>query len=520
MKKFFFFAIAALGMTVACQKGDVDTTPVDDNSPVAVTFGINTPTVEVTKTKAFGGVDAWETAKHQLYIYGFDRNVNDFTTTPFIENVAVAAPAIPEGNTQDPFLSGDVTPKHEVNGVTESFYYAANNTTYDFYGYYVDDAANAAQDVVKATDRVYVPVTITGGQDIMLAKAVQATDVEGTGVQPERAYSAYSARRGVKPVLKFQHQLARFRFFVVAGSSKTVEAGKKVSVTAVAIENAKVNADLNVVGENRGLVANDATATLGTLNLMEKDDNGTLVALNPVAPTDYYADAAERAANKTKIGESIMVIPGEASYKMVFTLAQEGVNTQIATNPIELAIDKFGAEAIADGAFMAGKQYDVTITVYGLEEVVITAELTPWTTGGDYAYDPDEDWGAPVQPEVTEVANEVATVVTADSQEDFEAFYTGFDFAAAQETLPWVGVKLATPVSGKIQVQVLVDGAAIPVTLKNVGTSWPADAVGGTTVSMTVESPASIISFEAKDELGWDGVSALPEYTIVVSTVE
>lgn len=44
-------------------------------------------------------------------------------------------------------------------------------------------------------------------------------------------------------------------------------------------------------------------------------------------------------------------------------------------------------------AFLAGNQYNVTIKVYDLEAIEVTATLTAWGTGGDVEYDPDgEGW--------------------------------------------------------------------------------------------------------------------------------
>ena len=88
MKKFFFFAAAVIGMAAACQKQS-NPAPVEDNSPVAVTFGVNAPSIEVTKTKSNGSLDEW--GAQDLYIYSFVRSTSDFTTEPFINNVKVSA---------------------------------------------------------------------------------------------------------------------------------------------------------------------------------------------------------------------------------------------------------------------------------------------------------------------------------------------------------------------------------------------------------------------------------------------
>lgn len=50
---------------------------------------------------------------------------------------------------------------------------------------------------------------------------------------------------------------------------------------------------------------------------------------------------------------------------------------------------KDGAPVGAE-AFEAGYTYKVTIVVYGLEEVKITAELEEWKDGGSTVIDPDE----------------------------------------------------------------------------------------------------------------------------------
>ena len=41
--------------------------------------------------------------------------------------------------------------------------------------------------------------------------------------------------------------------------------------------------------------------------------------------------------------------------------------------------------------FEAGKTYDVTIIVYGMEQIEVTAELKDWEEGGSVVIDPDQD---------------------------------------------------------------------------------------------------------------------------------
>ena len=215
----------------------------------------------------------------------------------------------------------------------------------------------------------------------MLAKADQKTDIDAVGktdeVSVDKAYSAFAARRGVQPNLLFKHQLARFTFEIVAGS----EAGSNIFVTGIGVES-KFKGNLTVVGANTGITdVNEETARLA---LQEKGGNG-IQALTEVKPDAYVAGKT----NYKAIGESVMVIPGEESYKIYVSTRQDGVNTEIA--PQEWTLNIANIENAPEGAtkFEAGYSYKIKIVIYGLEEVKITAELEDWKDGGSTTIDPD-----------------------------------------------------------------------------------------------------------------------------------
>ena len=220
MKKVYLFpAIAVMAAMTACTKEPVNTT-VPEDELVPVQFGLASPNYSVT-TKASGGLDQWNNTT--LYVYGFDREAADYSN-PFINNVAATA-------------ASDLTASLDVKDANNNGnpYYYQGSTVYDFYGYHVDDAATpeaetptpiivseevSTEGTTPLTKGVYIPFTITGTQDLMVAKADPATDVTGATetVTAEQAYSAFAARRGVQPTLTFKHQLARFKFKIVSGS--------------------------------------------------------------------------------------------------------------------------------------------------------------------------------------------------------------------------------------------------------------------------------------------------------------
>ncbi len=337
MKKYHLLAAVAFVALAACTKnGQTNvpeiTDPLEDGTPVPVLFSAVSPSTGV-QVKSVGAVDkAW--SGQELKIYGYDRAVTDFTGEAFIDNVSATAPA--DGNK-------GLIEVHNNAAQNEPFYYVTGKY-YDFYGYHIDDAATG--EPVKTATSVSVPFELKGSQDLMLAKADQQTDIDAAGktdeVNADKAYSAFAARRGVQPNLLFKHQLTRFTFEIVAGS----EAGSDIYVTDVKIAS-KFKGSLEVVGQNRGLVGvADETAEL---SLMEKGVNG-VQALTEVKPEAYV----EGKTNYKAIGESLMVIPGEATYKLYVSTRQDGVTTEIA--PQEWTLDITKIEGAPEGAtkFEAG----------------------------------------------------------------------------------------------------------------------------------------------------------------------
>ena len=336
MKKYIIIALAALCAAAACQK-NTQTVDPDENLPkgtlVPVKFASNLVTVS---TKALGGIDAWN-ANVKLNIYGVAHEAGALKTNDIlIDNVQADAPG----------ADGAIS---VMNG-SEPFYYDLEKT-YDFFGYYADDAATAAPSV--SADAITVPVTIDGTQDIMLAKADRTADA---GTYPaNKCYSAWSARKGVVPNLSFQHQLARFKFFITCGTTDPTFNGK-MKFKSLSISS-PASGTLTVAGDTPGLVA-DATAAAVELPLVL------------AAPLDIVTTL-----NKEQIGESLMVFPGQTEYEIKYALSQEGKSTDVEGSAT-LALEN-------NVAFEAGKQYSVNITVYSLESIKINVGLTAWDIVGE-----------------------------------------------------------------------------------------------------------------------------------------
>lgn len=341
MKQKFFFALATAALAVACSKNaPVEETAVpDDGIHQAELISFNTNVYSVATTKA--ALDEWN--GQQIYIYGVNKTTNQL----HIDNDAAIAPA--QGQTA-------IT-------LSQTYYYDPNNTCYDFYGYYLGTATRG--DAVVDAGNITYPITIDGSQDIMLAKADQATDIAGTTVNnPNHAYSAYSARRGVVPNLDFKHQLSKFTFQIKAGS----KSGAEVAVTTLTLES-RATADLTVVGAQ----ALAGTGDLTPLALTLPDGD----ACKP-----SWDDALTAENQAVKVLGDLMVVPGEASYNMAVSLGDI-----VPSIPINITPAKVGA-----ASFEAGYAYTITVIIYGIEKIEITATMTPWENGGSMTFDPDEEW--------------------------------------------------------------------------------------------------------------------------------
>lgn len=418
MKKMFLFALAAAGMLTACSNDDTLGGNGEQNvSEQQIRLGVASSKVQTRGTGTVGGMTDAENvwAGQTLWVYMLQKGSMDLA---YYKAPAVGGVATPD---VEIFNNKKFTAPDAANNTKSGLATTADGTiayypvsgNYDFWGYRVDDAAGATP-VVKtvddtgaaveanvATKRV-VDITIDGSQDIMAGKAVPSTDeVTKLGNYADNFYSAYAARKGVQPNITFNHLLTRFTFEVRAGSKATagLPAGGNtdaVKVTGVSVDS-KTTGTLTVAYTGATKEAaelltftGDASAlTLKQRDAALADNNAPLVALDPVSLT--WTDDAATIGDVIKVGEALLVAPGETEYPLTISLSQdvlEQLTGAKVTKPLEQK-----ATIKMDGvkAFEPGKSYKVTITVYGLQEIEVTATLVPWADGGSIDIDDDRN---------------------------------------------------------------------------------------------------------------------------------
>lgn len=419
MKKIFFFALAAAGMLTACSNDDTLGGNGEQNvSEQQIRLGVASSKVQTRGTGTVGGMTDTENvwAGQTLWVYMLQKGSMDlaYYKSPAVGTTAAAETEVFNNkkfkapNTADNTKSGLAT---TADG-TIAYYPVSDN--YDFWGYRVDDAAVGGDPVVKtvddtgaeveanvATKRV-VDIKIDGSQDIMAGKAVPSADeVTKLGGYAENFYSAYAARKGVQPNITFNHLLTRFTFEVRAGSKATagLPAGgntEAVKVTGVSV-NSKTTGTLTVAYTGATKEAADLltfTGDASPLKLQQRsatavDNNDPLVALEPVSLT--WTDENAAMGDVLKIGEALLVAPGETEYPLTIALSQD-VLQKVGEAKVTMPLEQ-KATIKMDGAkkFEPGKSYKVTITVYGLEDIRVTATLVPWADGGSIDIDDDRN---------------------------------------------------------------------------------------------------------------------------------
>lgn len=391
MKKLFLMgAVASLGLLASCSSDDdLSTGGKNDLQQIKIGMGVQATVGATRGTGTVGSVGAennkW--AGQAINIYMFNKGTLDvaqFDGVDIYNNADFYAPTA---------VSSGVA-KAKDNSVK----YYPTQAAFDFWGYRLDNAIQGTPAVSEDGTKQEVGFTLDGSQDIMVGKADPTEEDLTKCADAEKIYSAYAARRGVQPDIKFKHLLSRLVFSVTGGNEDACDNEHGVKVTAIKVKS-KYTGKLIVAYTPDAQVTNELVPTDDVTDLVLKeratDDingNNDLVALQPKNP-EWDVDANK--AKKTNIGEAILAVPAD-TYDLTIELSQkvkiydDGSTTQEDTK-------KFSYNDViklTDDVFKAGYSYNVNITVFGLSEIKINTTLTPWEDGGNIDMNP-EDNGTP-----------------------------------------------------------------------------------------------------------------------------
>lgn len=385
-----------------------DDDDLNSNAPVPVKMRTNLPSSSVS-TKAQGALDNWN-GNQEIFVYAIaregenaaaslDRPLDFAGDGILINNVkAYSNPHAVEtpGDKQEIelYYREDTTPM-------ELFYYDEDRR-YEFFGYYVDDAATSLDPEtgtpkpVVGENAITLPVTIDGSQDLMLATAHKADDNLGIGINENRMYSAYSARKGIHPNLQFDHQLARFDVRVQSGDFKTKpEVSAKLTLTKVTVDSHYdgtlyiANKDYNT---NAPYLKVDES-TSKPLDIWRPNPEGVLSPLDETHNFKLVEGEGESMTAPLLDAGTVMVMPGQQKYNIYIGMTQEEYSEGMVeyTSEIDFShvIPTEGLEP--DTEAVAGHQYYVDVVVYGLQGIEVMVSMTKWQEAGSFILDRDRE---------------------------------------------------------------------------------------------------------------------------------
>lgn len=418
MKRIFLYAMMAAGVLASCSQsendglpeGDIDLTPSGDK----VFISAVTPSASITtSTRSSGSIgadgtelnNAW--SGQELHIFAFQKNVQtgktigekittDRSKLPFYDKVGVA-------NSGSEFA---------VEWKDNLPLYFPRSGAYDFFGYYADDALIGA--LLVENNTMYSNFRIDGSQDLLIAKAA-LTEADKTALgnneaEYNKAYSSYTARKGVQPRMKFEHLLTRLVFKVKGMGSSHPE---NVYVKAVRVKSRATGKLVFAYVEDtdKGAFFNGELVDLSLQERNAKEmqplDNGIVIdeAQLPEDKADApmlgkYPASANGVTEAKVVGEALLVEPSDkydievdvvqyynASDKLIPSTESRNYTYKETIKASDVVKDGDSANIIK---FAASTSYNVTIQVYGLEEIKLTAELSPWIYGGDVPVNPED----------------------------------------------------------------------------------------------------------------------------------
>lgn len=382
--------------------------------------------------------NALDDEKPRFFVYAFRKNYPYYITraddpkTCLADGSCGLQAAYAENNPQE-YLKGHGKWAHyNGNGsfvswhfIDDKLYYPngydEQNISYDFFAYYHDGAA--CGEIVRDDAEISFPVKIDGSQDLMCGQATltpeqleaidKMEDEEEKQTIKQFHFSAFSGRRNVWPIFQMQHQLAYIKINLIAGNvfddSVRVHDLKLETHTqgtfVVAAKEKKMGAFFDGTGVEklalRDIISGKAILS-GEPDLEGQEDaanenpdendeqanNGCPTWSERKVYLRYNPDGTKPPAKVA--GE--LLVPAGNDLVLHTWLSNADTRWKSEHTPFSLK-DKI--ETDMDGytvkGLVAGRTYNLNLTVYGPKQISIEVKATPWKEGGDIEVDTEQD---------------------------------------------------------------------------------------------------------------------------------
>lgn len=239
--------------------------------------------------------------------------------------------------------------------------------SYDFFAAYLDDAE--VKDKSFSKDDVKYDIRLNGMQDIM----------SGVATPPKGYTFCYeSARVEVNPIFRMQHHLVKLHFKVKPGITPSAE--KLIRVESLTLE-ARVSAHMPIASKTRQMTPE----FYGEKRVLYLSSAQTGEPVNPVTVKTVFDESLFTDDMIADISDAkdCFLVPPEESYVYTLTLSEapyvEGDSDPVFAAPVS---HEHTLTLPSGNPFAAGSAFNITFEVFGLNEVSVYVELTPWTPYG------------------------------------------------------------------------------------------------------------------------------------------
>lgn len=327
------------------------------------------------------------------------------------------------------FVKGKMT-ADGTNYLSQSLFYSHvyQEAGYNFFAYHIDNLDNTAIPHRGGNkNEISYDVTIDGTQDVMCGYAPaltgevldskqnisSMTKEERDKVLNIGLYSTFAAHRGVNPVVNLEHQFVQLKFKAYPGD----EESDRITITGIDVKAPNrgtlvvANANPHEPSDNNayrpiGYYPNLESLTDITLKDNPVENGGECAEFTPLdnlkwKPEYKGLSIKERQESGVDVGGSVMIPSpdsfGQEGYDITLRFRQKRIDNDGNETDFGKELKAEYHVALSAGEFQRGKIYTISIMVYGLKQIAVSANIDMWKDEDDPIEVDDDD------PEISEI---------------------------------------------------------------------------------------------------------------------
>ena len=267
---------------------------------------------------------------------------------------------------------------------------------YNFFAYHIDDA-EVKDGIVREKDNIHMRIKIDGTQDIITAAAgikdKQLAEIDANNekwllanvLNRELVFSTLTGHRFIIPVFEAKHQMSRFVFNLI---------GEDALSESIYIQDIYVMAhrDWNLT------VASDDISKLGMTMIGNREKLEKIHLCDEVGEVDGDKTNLEQYTYSVTQNELLanlglgLLLPPRNNYDLYIKCAQLRDGKEYRYIAYYALTNRTVAEdgTIVNRPFEAGRQYNVTMHVYGFQQIQLSMDGLDWGTPIDIYIDEDD----------------------------------------------------------------------------------------------------------------------------------